>query len=643
MTVQLLELALYGKEGQKRSVAFEPGRVNIITGGSATGKSAIIDVVDYCLGSRECRVPAGPIRDAVSWYGLTIAAGSSRMFVGRAGPGDKRSSSDAMITEGADARSPNAAPEANTTIKAVLTALAQKVGIVPNLHVPQGGQTRRPLEATFRHALRFCFQQQNEIATNMSLFHNAGPFDDQATADTLPYFLGAVRDDYLDLYSTLLRLKRAYRQAEINLKQADSIRGDKMQRGRALLDEAVVAGIVGKDEALEAGDDIRPIMDKAALWAPGTRDEPAAPPPLSEMQDEISGIETQLGDLSEQIKAARAFAGESAGYRGEVRRQSERLKSVGLFADGGEADSCPLCSAPLAGRVAGAAAMHDSLRRLQKSLEYAEMERPRLRELIGTMEDERASLSSELGRRREALRAFIAASDGLTRLREQDLVRAQVSGKVSFWLAHVDIVDEDDALRGKADEAKRAVEEIEGKIGDDTRQRKMDRIVSAISDDIGARAKRLRLEHSEWPVRFDPRRLTVIADTDGVEIPLREMGSAQNWLGYHLAAHLALHGHFAEHDRPVPGFLILDQPSQVYYPRDHDYRGDADGDVGVLKDEDRDALSRVYGMIFDATKKLQPKFQVIVMDHANLQEENFRSSVREEWRGGEALVPADWV
>jgi len=642
MTMQLLELVLYGKRGQKRSVAFEPGRVNIITGGSATGKSAIIDVVDYCLGSRKCRVPAGPIRDAVSWYGLTITTGSSRMFVGRAGPGDKKSPSDAMITEGADARSPKAEPVANTTTGAVLTALAQKIGIVPNLHMPQEGQTRQPLKVTFRHALRFCLQQQDEIATKISLFHNANSFEDRATADTLPYFLGAVRDDYLDLYGALMRAKRAHRQTEIDLKQADSIRGDEMRRGKALLDEAVVAGIVGKSEAHEAGDDIRPILAKAASWAPGTRDEPT-PPRLSEMQDAISGIETQLGDLSEQIKAARAFAGESAGYRGEVRRQSERLKSIGLFAGGDEADSCPLCSAPLAGRVAGAAAMHDSLRQLQKSLKYAEMEEPRLRELIDTMEDERASLSGELGRKREALRSLIAASDRLARLREQDLVRAQVSGRVSFWLDHVYIVDEDSALRSKAGEAKRAVEEIEGKIGDDVTKRKMDKIVSAIGGDIGVRAKRLRLEHSEWPVRFDPRRLTVIADADGTWIPLREMGSAQNWLGYHLAVHLALHGHFAEHDRPVPGFLILDQPSQVYYPRDHDYRGDADGDVGVLKDEDRAALSRVYGMIFDATKKLHPKFQVIVMDHANLQEESFRSAVREEWRGGEALVPADWV
>ena len=49
MTIQILEIILYGKNGKKRVLSFSLGKVNIITGSSATGKSAIIDIVDYCL------------------------------------------------------------------------------------------------------------------------------------------------------------------------------------------------------------------------------------------------------------------------------------------------------------------------------------------------------------------------------------------------------------------------------------------------------------------------------------------------------------------------------------------------------------------------------------------------------------------
>jgi Protein of unknown function (DUF3732) len=33
---------------------------------------------------------------------------------------------------------------------------------------------------------------------------------------------------------------------------------------------------------------------------------------------------------------------------------------------------------------------------------------------------------------------------------------------------------------------------------------------------------------------------------------------------------LALHRYFRQNQRPVPGFLILDQPTQVYFPADKD-------------------------------------------------------------------------
>ena len=52
MTMQILEIVLYNQNGEKRALSLLLGKVNIITGSSATGKSAIIDIVDYCLGSQ---------------------------------------------------------------------------------------------------------------------------------------------------------------------------------------------------------------------------------------------------------------------------------------------------------------------------------------------------------------------------------------------------------------------------------------------------------------------------------------------------------------------------------------------------------------------------------------------------------------
>ena len=54
MTMQILDIVVYSHHGEKRILPLKAGAVNIITGASKTGKSALIDIVDYCYGAGEC-------------------------------------------------------------------------------------------------------------------------------------------------------------------------------------------------------------------------------------------------------------------------------------------------------------------------------------------------------------------------------------------------------------------------------------------------------------------------------------------------------------------------------------------------------------------------------------------------------------
>ena len=44
-------------EHSPRCLSFDSEAVNIITGASRTGKSALIPIIDYCLGSDKCTIP----------------------------------------------------------------------------------------------------------------------------------------------------------------------------------------------------------------------------------------------------------------------------------------------------------------------------------------------------------------------------------------------------------------------------------------------------------------------------------------------------------------------------------------------------------------------------------------------------------
>ena len=58
---------------------------------------------------------------------------------------------------------------------------------------------------------------------------------------------------------------------------------------------------------------------------------------------------------------------------------------------------------------------------------------------------------------------------------------------------------------------------------------------------------------------------------------------------------------------------------------------------------DRIAVRAMFELMRDVVNELSPRFQVIVCDHADLPEPWFDQAVRERWRHGAKLIPADWL
>ena len=54
------------------------------------------------------------------------------------------------------------------------------------------------------------------------------------------------------------------------------------------------------------------------------------------------------------------------------------------------------------------------------------------------------------------------------------------------------------------------------------------------------------------------------------------------------------------------------------------------------------AVSRMFQLVFQAVTAVAPGLQVIVTEHADINEEWYSSAVIERWRGGLKLIPEDW-
>jgi DNA repair ATPase RecN len=59
--MKIKSIHIYSNDGRRRDVAFHDG-LNVITGRSSTGKSALSDIIEYCMGRSTFNVPEGIIR-----------------------------------------------------------------------------------------------------------------------------------------------------------------------------------------------------------------------------------------------------------------------------------------------------------------------------------------------------------------------------------------------------------------------------------------------------------------------------------------------------------------------------------------------------------------------------------------------------
>lgn len=641
MSIQILEIVLYSHDGRVRKLPLNPGEVNVITGASKTGKSALIDIVDYCLGSGTCRVPDGILRNAVSWFGLRLKLIAGEAFVARRCP---RRASDASeecyLVVGHTVDTPDASEiHQNTNSAGLVSTASGWVGIKENIHNPPEGQSRAPLAATIRHGLMLCFQPQDEIIRRAQLFHMTDDnWKAQALADTLPYLLGAVEDDFIRKQEALRRLRSELRTIEKKLAELNAIRGEGAGKASGLLAQARDIGLTTAihdewDHMIASLKEIErtPI---AQIEEPNSGSEE-----YERLSDQRESLLSEQRHLQNQIAAARSLESAESGFKVEAGEQKARLVSIGVF-DEGSSHSCPLCSTPLGDTslVPSPAEVRQSLHQISEQLERVSRNAPHIEKAIAEISIQLNNVQQKITKNREEMMAVRQADERLRLLKDEASRKSHILGRISLYLESMPELPDTQVQEARRQQLKVEMDALEKELSADVIQERMESIVSILSTEMSGWARHLELEHSGYQLRFNLKKLTIVADTPEGPIPMSRMGSGENWVGYHLIGHLTLHRWFAQQNRPVPRFLFLDQPSQVYFPPEPA----ADRSIDELGDDDRNDLRRMFEMIFESIKSLSPGFQVIITEHADINEDWYQNAVRERWRGGLKLVPEDW-
>jgi len=642
MTFQILNIVLYNADGRNRIISFKTGDLNIITGASSTGKTALLNIIDYCLGSRSCNIPQGIIRETVQWVGLRLKVMKGEVFIARKLPKVGKNSSEDIfydIKRKIDIKK-HEELEKNINRSTLKKILSDHAGISENIHEPVQGQTRHKLVANIRHSLFFTFQHQNEISSEKFLFHNQGEQGKaQAIKDVLPYFLGAVDDDYVSKRKQLRKYRRNLRTLKQNLSEYEAIEGEGINQAKNLLIEAQDFGLWREPIPKTLPDSINAL--KKLQQAPVSMEEEiiSKGETFENLQEEQYNLKQELGFVKAKYETAKGFKSDQNAYTAGADVHLTRLRTIGLFDDLTNQKVCPICNSNITRKCPSVDNIKNSLILLDSQIREVEEISPEMQKVMRELEDQIENIKNKLKINRQELDKIQKSNEKLASIRDHNAQRSYLLGRVSLYLESLPHLEDTSNLKRLIEQLKIKINKLQSEISDEKIQENLNSISSILTKYLNYWAQEFKVEHSENPLRLDYNKLTIVADTEKGAIPMNQMGSGRNWVGYHLIAHFGIHTLFVRKKRPVPRFLFIDQPSQVYFPAERDVTGNIEE---IEKDEDREAVKQMYISTIKLIEELSPDFQIIMTDHAYIREKWFEKCVTETWREGKALIPQSW-
>jgi hypothetical protein len=507
-----------------------------------------------------------------------------------------------------------------------------------NIVPPYG--TRPPLEAAISHAKLFCFQKQYEIANQRLLFHRQGEdFVSQAIKDTIPYFLGAVDEQFFLKQHLLDTARDELRAIEVEIANNLAVRDALIPRVRGLVFEAKRSGLIDEGyEPTEIEEALERLVTVSRMGPGESAVFSASGDTLDRLRNEAHSLAERLANIKEDIRAARLFLSDQSGFLRESTEQRGRLSSLGLYKDvGKDGTTCPICSSALDNPTATLQELRSALALLESEITSVHRDNPHVQRRIDELESQKASVEDGLRENQRTFSTILAEDERARGQHDFAVARARTIGRIGAFMETARRGSQDDELESRLLLAQQRVQTLEIGLSLDEVNQRVDTYINLISRRMSEYSISLSLEHAGSALRLDLKNLTVVADTEDGPVPLTRMGSGENWVGYHVLAHLALHWWFRQRHRPVPRFLIFDQPSQAHYPPEIDDEGRLD----PLGDEDRKAVRDLFRLVYEAATSI-PDCQIIILDHAHIGEDWFENCIIEEWRHGAALVPPSW-
>ena len=671
MKCHISYLGIVDKYDNCHYISFQEG-LNIITGRSSTGKSAIIEIFDYCTGNGENTVPEGVITENAQLYFVVLVSKDTQLVVGRNQSENTTKAFYKIESEVLDVDNLSM-DYFGEEYFIPLNDFRVELGHFCGLNISETDEDKESIDfrgqkkgrPSFRNMISFMLQHQNLIANKHSLFYR---FDEkekrERVIEEFKIFAGFVDQQYYLLCQRLEEKRKQLEQYKTANSKYEANKKEIVQEISDLRDNFYA--ISGKELFPD-------ILSESLLNAPQLYIDRLETYKIevNEISDEYKKRYVQLSEEKNSFLAKRRKATirlerimSSIEYAKNYNKEIDKYKPV---SEAIRADvECPFCHHATNVTATETNKLTDAINwlngELQKSPQRLDSFLPQKKEV----EKEIADIDEKIRELNNNLNVILKTNEQLEKnksLEEQSLkIKLKIENvlewslKESLNLAHYNI----EGVQKEISDLEQILFErynIEGKLSE------AENFINKSMNEIGGK---LDFEYKPINLHFDIKTFELYHLKEGnKKVYLRSMGSGANWLYSHVCLFLSLLRFFSSlGDKSlVPTILFLDQPSQVYFPAVIDLsteKFDAEklkekekGKKGKEEvDDDMRAVTNLFLQIADVLKSIKEQYgftpQIIISDHAdnlNLGENyTFEDFVRKRWRKeGDGLINIDKV
>ena len=331
--------------------------------------------------------------------------------------------------------------------------------------------------------------------------------------------------------------------------------------------------------------------------------------------------------------------------------QKDRLESVNWFEDKiKDKTQCPFCGSENPSASNEISKLLEVTKKVQRASQAVTSAHDVLDKEVADIKKQLRDLEGRLNVVRGHRQLLESKSEDL-RTRRQTLNEVyRFVGRLEQSLDNLNVIQIDSSLVEELNKLESRIKDMKAKLDPSKEKQRLSNALQYISSYISYYAKCIGVERPDDPIQLDINNLTVrISSINRSRIDyLWEIGSGANWVGYHLSTLLALHQYFLSlNTSPVPNFLIIDQPSQVYFPERWPGDPDPKNPNRLPEDassDDIEGVNKIFRTLSEGFSRTKNKLQLLVIEHAD--EITWRGiegiNLVARWRNGRALIPPEW-